>query len=676
MVKDKEQKEEKSEIIQVYNPTDKELKAQEWAYENFNIMWDVNNKPYEQFNGNTLAKYLEESRKTLNLMAKPRLDGRSNVKSVAPLNKLMAILARIALKRPTIDVTATTRNNIVDRKRGEILKDLWIWSNENIERDEDGDTEYFFEAFDGASDGTVLVYEGFDNQTHNRKKIKDYDPDTGEVKWEKEEFTTNICYSQTIMPEDFFIWNPYLRLLQKQPKVAWRTIYDKAHFNYEFKGYKKAKYVLPGGHISAPFDTVYYKTYWKDRIENNQIEVLRVYDRFEDRMVIIANGVVLSDSPLPWKHKLYPFGKTIFSPFAGGQFFWGMSLAFKLKGDKEALETLYNLGIEQAKLAVNPPILTTAENETEDNMILPGRQIIVDDPKQFEQLIFKSPDQSYFNFLKVIGENIDLASVDPVSSGINMQDVTARGQVIAEENARKLLGIFNRLMESLVMQKAKLRISNIIQFLLVPGAEFRVEGVMVEGPNNQPTQGIREMKVVGDEGEEAETPSQLQMIEDMAKVQGVNLERLNFKASYLQQIRYSVKVVGESAYQQGKSLRISLETEKLYAVFQLFPNIFQSASELFFKNLMKVYEDDPQPYLDAIAASIQANNQQIQAAGGQQMGAMTAGLSPGSFGQKGNMQAQMANAQANSKVAPRKLVSEMTGHTGGKPELKKLVGAG
>lgn len=673
-------KEEEKLNISIFDPSPKDQEALDWAYKNFQIMWEVQNKPYEQFNNQTLSKYLENSRKTLNLLAKPRQDGRSNVKSVAPLNKLMAILAKIALKLPGLSVTATTRNNIVDRKRGEVLKDLWQWSNDNIDREEDGNTEYFFEAFDAAADGTVIIYEGFDNQTHKRKKITDYDPDTGEVKWKSEEYQTNICYGQTVAPEDFFVWNPYLRHLQKQPKVAWRTVYDKAHFDYEFSGYKKAKYVIAGGHNAQPMENNLYRTYLKDRIENNQVEVLRVYDKFEDRMVVVANGIPLSDSPLPWKHKKYPFASTIFSPFAGGAFFWGMSLVFKLKGDTQALETLYNLGIEQAKLAVNPPVLTTAENEAEDHQLLPGRQIIVDDPKQFEQLVFKSPDQSYFSFLNVISANIDLSSVDPASQGINQKDVTARGQIIAEENARKLMGIFNALMERLVMQKSKLRISNIVQFLLVPGAEFRVEGVMVEGPNNIPTQGIREMKVIGDEGEEAESPSQLQMIEDMAKVQGINLERLNFRASYLQNIKYSVKVISESSFQQGKSLRISLETEKQYAVFQLYPNIFQSASELFFKNLMKAYEDDPQPYLDAIAASIQANNAQIQAAGG--AGAMTQGLAPGALGSQQSGQPmqqpqnQQANQRANAKVAPRQLISEMAGTKGGKPELKRLAGGG
>jgi len=38
---------------------------------------------------------------------------------------------------------------------------------------------------------------------------------------------------------------------------------------------------------------------------------------------------------------------------------------------------IHSLDNEQAKLAVNPPYLTTAENELQDNLLLPGRKIVV-----------------------------------------------------------------------------------------------------------------------------------------------------------------------------------------------------------------------------------------------------------------------------------------------------------
>jgi len=425
------------------------------------------------------------------------------------------------------------------------------------------------------------------------------------VEFEEEDFKTNNCFNVQIRPEDFFVWNPYIRSLQRQPKIAWRTIYDEDHFKEEFQGYKKAKYVKAGVSITENLADSYYKKYWQDRLYDKQVEVLRVFSKAEKRMVIVANGVVLLDSPFPWMHAKYPFSYTIFAPFAGGEFFWGMSFAFKLKGDVAALETLYNLGIEQAKLSVNPPQLTTNDNGIKNNSLLPGRILEVDNIDNFRELQFKSPDASYFNFIEIIGKNLDLASVDPVSQGMNIKGSTARGQVIAEENARKLLGIFNLMMENLVLQEAKLRIPNIVQFMLIPGTTYRMENANVNGQ-----QGVREIKVIGDR-QEAETPSQLEMIETMAEMQGITLERLNITPAYLQNAEWSIKVLSDSSYQQGKSLRIALETEKIGQVAQLFPNIFQSASELFFKDLMEVYDSNPEKYLDAAKQATSQNAMQM-----------------------------------------------------------------
>jgi hypothetical protein len=649
--------------IQQYEPTEKDKKSRKWVYDAFDVMWDVQNNSYTQFNGKRLIDFLDDCRKSLNLMAHPREDGRSNVKSVSPLNKIMAILARVALSRPKLKIVATTKMNVIDKKRADVINDLYTWSTEYAgDLEHSGNSEYFFKGFDCAGDGTLITYEGFDSQTHTRNKITKFDPDTGEVEYDKEKFQTNKCFSQNIRPEDFYIWNPYVRNVQRQPKVAWRTVYDKAHFEYEFKNYKNAKYATNRELQMEYHDREsYYKQEWFSRIDKKQVEVIRIYDRYEDKMVIIANGVVLQDSPMPWKNgspKKYPFAKTVYQPFAGGEFFWGMAFPFKLKGDKEALETLYNLGIEQMKLSVNPPQLTTTENEIEDNMLLPGRVIEVDNPENFRELQFKSPDQSYFGFIQQIRENIDLSSVDPASQGVNVQDVTARGQVIAEENARKLLGIFNLMMESLVLQEARLRIPNLLQFMVIPGNTFRVENTMIGSAH-----GVREIKVVGNK-EESESPRELDMIENMAKLQGVNLERLNIMPGYLNNIDYSIAVLPESAYQQGKSMMIALESEKLSLISNLFPNVFQAASELFFKDVMQAYDTDPQPYLDAVQQTMQENAEQIEAQGG--------GQTEGVEGRIGT-----SAPVGTEKGKPGKLVGELTGSdTGKQPSLSKITGKG
>ncbi len=98
----------------------------------------------------------------------------------------------------------------------------------------------------------------------------------------------------------------------------------------------------------------------------------------------------------------------------------------------------------------------------------------------------------------------------------------------------------------------------------------------------------------------------------MAKASGVNLEKLGITPDYLKNIKYSTKIISESAFEQAKSLAQSLELEYVGTIAQFFPNIFQSASEIIFKDLSKVFDKDPERILKAVKQNTQINAQQLQ----------------------------------------------------------------
>lgn len=607
-LKDKKKKEvELKKDIPAYVPTDKDIQARTWVYKSFDVMYENSTRSYPQFNGLNLQQYLDESRMLFNLFSIPRSDGRSNIKTLSPLNKLMAILASVAQNRPKIKATAWNKYSQIDVLRGDIIDNLYIWSLDNTEDENHSNMDFFFAAFDCEADGIVIDFEGFDGNTHTRKTITSYDPETGDCQWKEEKYTIEQCYSQRVKPEEFFVLNPYIRNVQKQPKVAWRTNYDFAQFKEEFAGYKNSQYVVPKDGFGERELQTYYGEKWTSRVSEGKVEVVRMFDRIADRMVMVANGVVLQDCPMIWengKKKKYPFAVSISAPFAGGEFFWGMSLGHKLRGDASAIDTLYNLGIEQAKLAVNPPILHTPGNDIEEFATKSGKITEVNDINGFKELEFKSPDQSYFNFIGLMSKNIDLASVDPVQSGQNVGGTTARGQVIAAENARKLLSQFSMMMEDYELQKAKLRIPNIIQFLMMPNKEFRISTVIKGQP------GIREIKVI-DNVENGETPEFLDLVKYRAKIAGINLSRVNITVDYLRNTEFTLRILPQSIYEQSKSLSQALMKEYIGTIAQLFPNLFQSASELFFSKLSETYDEDPQKYLDAVKQNVQAKNMQL-----------------------------------------------------------------
>jgi hypothetical protein len=63
-------------------------------------------------------------------------------------------------------------------------------------------------------------------------------------------------------------------------------------------------------------------TKFQDRVEDDEYEVIKYYNKSKDCYRVICNGVLLLDVPMLWGRikKYYPFAKQIFEPFSGREF--------------------------------------------------------------------------------------------------------------------------------------------------------------------------------------------------------------------------------------------------------------------------------------------------------------------------------------------------------------------
>ena len=579
-------------------------KVKKW-YDYYSTMRETMNQPYRYFNNRTMVQYIDDSTERFNGYLPPRTDKydwQSHVFSNATRNKTMALFAKIGLQAPDVKLLSTDTKNKISKRASSIIHDCYVQSKVKS----NASMEYFNETLDCAVKGTVIAYEGYKVAERKIKEIKTYDPLTGDVTFDVKTIKDyDDCYSEICNLPDFFIWNIYEPEVQNQSRIIWRKKMLKDEFLHNFSKYPNVSKVKAGGEMTPEDETEFYKEEWGIDLKSDSVEVLYCYDRPKDEYLIIANGVLLQDTPFPWNHKKYPFGKTVFEKF-DISFFYGKSLPDKMLADQDTLNTLYNMALDKTFLSIFPPILDSTINEVEDELLVPGRRMPVEDINSMKELQIKSVDNSHFNMLELVSKNIDLSSVSATQQGQSGSGSTAREVVLAEENARILMGVFNFLLEDLVWQKAKLRIPNILQFYSQPNKveilkrkgvdeitesfkEIVIDNIVLEDGKT----GIKKIRIVGDNvtGNKRNAKNRIAEEERVQRTEeGINMEILEVPASYIRQLDVDISIVKNSGYMTSKSTKMAMELEYIKYVLSLFPDMVNK--EALFEDLNEIYEKD------------------------------------------------------------------------------------
>jgi hypothetical protein len=234
--------------------------------------------------------------------------------------------------------------------------------------------------------------------------------------------------------------------------------------------------------------------------------------------------------------------------------------------------------------------------------------IYVEDVNQVQYQKIPGITDSEMAMIKWVAQGMDLGTVDQNQQGIAGRGVTAREIVIANENAKKLKGIFFMFLTDLWVQKTKLRILNILQNYTQPKVEeivgpdgkttyqesfrsFLVEGS--EFPDG--STGTLEIQMVKD-ASQLPTPQQLDMDEEKMRIQGRPYQKMAMTSSYIDNYEYDVQVVPESLYSKDSSEAQALVQEKIRTMMLAFPRIFMANEDVVFEDFADAYGEDPTRY--------------------------------------------------------------------------------
>lgn len=610
--------EEKEKKIHPYKPTEEEREAMMRVSEVYIPMLFKRKDSYLEFSNMNLSDYINRGDRIFNaLQEKISFQGRelSDLQSNIPRNKVSAINAKIALKlpRPVVD---TWNDGVLSLGGTKMLQGLMDWTDENkkfrILNIQKGN-ELF-------THGTVCTFTDFKNQGRWVKDIvkQGLNPII-KKRWALDKYGV---YTRIVPLQEIYLSSFYIRDIQDQPQVVWKRTYDLGSFKMAFNEktfYKNTNKVLPGMWYQDDYVDFSVESQEED---GNKIVVIKLFDKEDDRIITLANGVVIQDIPFPWWHKQYPLGWTQNDFFSNTDFAYGMSIPHKLSWDVEAIEFLVNSMFEQAKIAVNPPIVNYGMTEFEDDVLYAGRVLKSEGaPGDLQVLNIPGIDQSIFQLTGMFQSNADLASVDSLTQGVATggKGITARRDVMAQQNIREVLGIPYTMLTDLQLQEANLQIANIVQFYpekvlqtVTEGGEqitkevyktFRIFDVEIEGVNEKgelkgKKRGVREIDIQDREVSSKE----LSLREESAMVAGVNLEVLSPTPQAIRNLEYIVRIPDSDDYATSQDQKYAKLVNTLGIGYQFAPELMNKEQNI--RELFKLSGQDPDEHM--------ANNPQQQ----------------------------------------------------------------
>lgn len=613
-----------------YAPTEDQKKRIKFVYDERAEMITKRDQTYVQFNDRTLKEFIDDSEKRLNAYvldkaSQGKEEWQANFATRAYANKAKALLAATSRDIPDMHFKAVNNDDQYDHFAADIAKNLVRHSYYQGNPQE----ELFFLAWSNVGHGTVLSCEDIQKNVYQKSKIKSFDLLTGDVEeelLEKESYGEPYSYEIPLM--NLMIKNFYIRDIQEQPSIIHETFYaDRERFDAIFSKYPNAEKVKNLTDIKKDEHDTYFHKMWSEACKDGKgFLVSRYMNKYTGRRGtyrILANGVELYNGPMLWTditrrnfgRPVYPTAKTIFEPFANSDFFYGNSMPNAAMGEGDVMNTLYNTGLDKNYRAMVPPLLVGMVNkdmlDLEDEVVAGDTKIYVDDINQVKQMELKGITDSDVKMIDLISRGLDLTTLDPQQQGAAQKYVTARAAVAADERARQLKGIFFMFMESLWLQKVRLRLPNILLTYTMPklveviGKDNAVK--LIEKPQTfnvdraelsdgkRGTLGV-EFRPRDQMEDRKALRLDVEAEEERNYLAGKSYEKVIMPYDRLEKLSFDIEIVPETLWQSSQAINMAMSIEKISLVSKVFPEYFAENKELLFLDLVKSYGDDPGRY--------------------------------------------------------------------------------
>lgn len=464
-----------------FQPSEKERMVVSDTIDLFRRTQSDRDRHFEYFDGLDIIEYIEDCVRRFNTNVDEREDiedWQAAIHDPFTRNKIMGVLGRVLEVLPIAEFTG---EGTMNAPKARLLTNLY----DAVEELDDYEELMTCILLETIVKGTAIGYEDIEYQNKKYRDVKNIGDEI--IVTSKEEVITKL-YGAIVPLEEFYPSSVSIRKIKDMPYCFWRKVIPFSKFIEQFGHYKKSE-VVSGRQSSEGADYLpYYHDFIDRSVPEGSVELIRFYDKLNDEFIILANGVWLNPivirgeesdseeiSPLPWNHKELPFWDVKYEYF--GDFFYGKSLADKLKTMQDVLNVLTNMLLDQSFLSIFPPLLTNGYDSIEDDYLRPGRRTPVDTQglpiSQAFQILQTPTPSNWHQFILQYTRNImEESSMDKVSQGVAGQgDRTTAAEIRTAASAvAATLQMFGRLVNLGIKRKAMLKASNILQFGFNPKA--------------------------------------------------------------------------------------------------------------------------------------------------------------------------------------------------------------
>lgn len=218
-------------------------------------------------------------------------------------------------------------------------------------------------------------------------------------------------------------------------------------------------------------------------IKKNEVEVLWYWGRNpSDAMHVVINDVVVRMGPSIYMHKQLPFAKAVDVTVLDQ--FYGRGEPKLLESIQEELNTLRRMVVDRHHLDIDKPFLVgnTTQLDDQDLIARPHMMIPVDDVNNVKALEYGDVPQSVIRTQQSINEDsVRVTGVDDRFQSLQKTPSTATEAAILKESTLKRIKMkIVNLSQGFLMDVARMRVANIMQFYSKPRLEKIVGEVGVE----------------------------------------------------------------------------------------------------------------------------------------------------------------------------------------------------
>lgn len=363
---------------------------------------------------------------------------------------VMAALAQLAINKPDISINPTNKFDAFKIPYVKAaLHQNWLKNN--------GNKEFLFGFLDALKLGIAHMEVGFRSNKRDINEIVDYDPITGKIESKPETIIEfDDVFFEFFRPQDYYQDN-YAAWTEDAVDSARRYIFPYDRFKKLYGDYPGASFVIPGkveySHESedgfGPFTI-------EERIRDNEVELFRYFNKENDTMWTIANGVLLAspDNPIPFHDKELPFVDIKPSPWDKYTYV-GASLPRLVEDLQEEENSLRNMVHDQTHLNIFSPFLYSADEDINEDLLVmePGVGVPVTDPQNIQFFKQQQVGGDAYRLLNLLDDDIQqVTGIDPRFQGLP-QGGTATETTILKEMTLAKLNLMLRFIEDSSMSR-------------------------------------------------------------------------------------------------------------------------------------------------------------------------------------------------------------------------------